>query len=214
VVSRFFTSQQLLQALTTAGVPVSLTSHPSFGGVNALDVALYAFNPTTGTFQTVNQPTVAGNQGLDVVPYGSTGSPLVQDNVFKDLYINYRVGGTVTELRQTGEGLSDTVQAGSRVVAPAAGATIVTITPGVAGTYIVRPNGGVHGGTNTPDAGNTNLNKNAVLIAALPNGADSTDPLGQFRVTVTSADTLNITAILAGSAAGIYTFLLVAVKVP
>lgn len=117
-------------------------------------------------------------------------------------------------------GMADSIAGGGNVAAPAAAATIATITPGVAGSYLVHVTVGVSGTAAAGDFANMNLNKNAALISLLANPMglattqSPTTRLGPYRVTVTAAtDTINVTAIAAASAGTQYAASIIATRV-
>lgn len=103
------------------------------------------------------------------------------------------------------DSISDSISKGGSQTAPGALATIVSITPGTAGVYLVNAWATIALGV--PAAGDENnmrLRVTATTIMDLPYVAGFGGPFGPFRLTLTALNTLNIVSIGAGTAGVVY----------
>lgn len=88
------------------------------------------------------------------------------------------------QVGRTGRGISDSLNAGGRAVAPAAGAAIATTAAGVAGgVYEIYVAVSVGAGGVALDDGNTQLQEGATVLAVLANPAPGSQGFGPFRRT-------------------------------
>lgn len=115
-------------------------------------------------------------------------------------------GGGVLAGWSIREAVSDTLaNASGNVIAPAAGAAIVTTPVLAAGTYVVTWTVGLQGAAAAADANNFQLLNGAVAVEVSVNpGAAGEYPQAQAVFTVASGGTVSIKAIGAGTAAVTY----------
>jgi hypothetical protein len=104
-----------------------------------------------------------------------------------------------------------TAQVGGSVSAPGAGATIATVTPGVAGLYEITGTVAISGTTAAAaDANNMRLRQNSTsLLANIPIGLATTGnlgavPFGPVLAQLAAADTVNVVAVGAATAGSVY----------
>ena len=106
-----------------------------------------------------------------------------------------------------------TAQVGTSTAAPAAGATVATVTPGTAGLWEVS--GTVSIGGNTVTAADTNnmqlRQTSTVVLTAIPIGvatgtaaASANVPFGPVVLNLTAANTVNVIAVGNATASSIY----------
>lgn len=120
------------------------------------------------------------------------------------------IGGTVS---LTPDSFGATTHVGGSVVAPGAGAVIVTTAALAAGTWEVAAYFAY--GATGDGAVNVRLRKSAVNQVAVPHPGGNNVSFGPFTVRLTSdgTNTVDMTAILAGAAGSIYTGVLVCRRV-
>jgi hypothetical protein len=111
-------------------------------------------------------------------------------------------------LGRTSRGVADAVQAGGRVVAPGAGASIAVLFNPPAGVYEIFVTSRTGTGSVAADDGNTELRYGGAVQAVLPGGVT----IGPFRKTLDGATAVSVNATAAGTAGVPYAATIVATR--
>lgn len=177
------------QAITTSGALSVITTDPS-------RVKLAAIDNVSGLETDLNSnPDGAGLESLLTHPLGSASTDFKQEASTFELQTVQHVGTTGIDPRKPDPGLADTAYGNGVVNAPAAAATLASVTPGTAGNWQLKISLGIFGGNSGTDAANLNLQKDATILTVLANPINGTQDLGPFRHTLTAVNVIKLVVV-------------------